>query len=169
MFKGQNGLYPAITTVAGLVLFVYPTFVVLVNAIYNMASDFALANVLTTFLASIIVLLIPIEISLFLLKMFPSIRANEIGVRYFSFPLSIRVIRWEEIESLTYFQNGYAALILQKKGLTLLNGLYFHKLYGMMLGVIDPIILLAPNILDQTDLLAKLREKKISITERRKL
>lgn len=95
--------------------------------------------------------------------MFPKIKLTEQGIKYLSFPLTIRLIKWDEVESLVYFRNGYAALILQKKVLSVLNGLYYNKLYGMIVRAFDPVIFIAPNILEQSELLANLSERKIWI------
>jgi len=91
MYKSQKGFFPFICTIAGLMLFVYPTFIALVNGIYKLYSDFSFANLILRILASLLVLSFPLGISFFLLKMFPKIRVFEDGIQYLSFPLSINI------------------------------------------------------------------------------
>jgi len=163
MFTSQKGSFPFVSKITGLIIFVYPTFMVMGYSIKEIFMDFTAENIFLRFLAAALVLFFPIWISLFLLNLFPKIKTTAQGVKYLSSPLIIRLIKWDEIESLVYFRNGYAALILQKRGFILLNGLYYNKLYGMIVRAFDPVIFVAPNILDQSELLANLSERKIRI------
>ncbi len=163
MFTNQKGSFPFVSKITGLIIFVYPTFMVMGYSIREMFIDFTAENIFLRFLAAALVLFFPLWIGQFLLNMFPKIKITEQGVKYLSFPLIIRLIKWDEIESLVYFRNGYAALILQKRGFILLNGLYYNKLYGMIVRAFDPVIFIAPNISSQPELLAALSERKIRI------
>ncbi len=167
MFKSQKGLYPVISKLFGLVIFVYPTFMVTGYAIHNIYLNFTLVDAILSIIAAYLVLLIPIWISRFLLGLFPRIRITEQGVKFLAFPIRINLIRWDEIDSIVRFQNGYAALVFNKKGFILLNGLYFNKLYGMIIKAFDPVIFLSPNVLNQAELLDKLTERKISGTAKK--
>ena len=163
MFTSQKGLFPFVSKITGLIIFVYPTLMVIAYSVRELFIDFTAENIFLRFLAATLVLFFPLWISLFLLNMFPKIKLTEQGIKYLSFSLTIRLIKWDEVESLVYFRNGYAALILQKRGFILLNGLYYNKLYGMIVRAFDPVIFVAPNILDQSELLANLSERKIRI------
>jgi hypothetical protein len=162
MFKEQKGFFPFICKIFGLILFVYPPFVALIEYIPKLYSSFTLENVSISILASATFLLFPIWISLFLLKMFPKIQITEQGIKYLSFPIQTKLIKWDEMEGLVRFRNGFAALIFDKKGLILLNGLYYYKLYGMIVKAYKPVIILSPNILTQTQLLDVLKANNIS-------
>jgi hypothetical protein len=159
MFKNQKGLLPFLCKVAGLIIVVYPTFIILVNSVYEIFSSSTLIDIVARSIATGLVLLFPISIGWFLLNLFPGIKMLDVGIKYMSSPISTRLVRWDEIESLCVFKNGYGALIIQKKGLSIFNGLYFNKIYGLMTGILDPVIFLAPSTLGNADLINKLREK----------
>jgi hypothetical protein len=162
MFKNQKGFFPVISKVLGLIIFVYPTFIVLVNTIHDVYSNFTLSDTILRVIADMIVLIIPIWVSQFLLSLFPSIKITKQGIKYLSFPIRTNLIKWDEIDSIVRFQNGYAAIVFNKKGFIILNGLYYNKIYGMIIKAFDPVILLSSNVLNQTELLEKLKEMKIS-------
>jgi hypothetical protein len=162
MFKNQKGFFPVISKVLGLIIFAYPTFIVLVNTIHDVYSNFTLSDTILRLIADMIVLVIPIWVSQFLLSLFPSIKITEQGVKYLSFPIRTNLIKWDEIDSIVRFRNGYAAVVFNKKGFIILNGLYYNKIYGMIIKAFDPVIFLSSNILNQTELLEKLKEMRIS-------
>jgi hypothetical protein len=162
MYKNQKGLFPFICNIIGLMLFVFPTFIILVENIYELADNFTITNLILQLIISLVLLSFPLTISFFLLKMFPRIKISQHGIHYWSFLFGLNTITWDDIEGIIRYKNGYGAIIFQKRGFYFFNGTYFNMLYGMIFRIHRPILLLSPNILTRTNLIEILREKNIS-------
>ena len=153
MYSRQNGLLPFLTKLLGVGILVYPTAIVLTEAIGNLISNHEPIDFAATFIAVIVILLIPVWVGLLLVKMFPSIRVTPKGIKYSSANFMKGIITWNEIEEVLLFDNGYLAIAFRKPGFFLINGAYFYKLYGILIRHEANIVFLSPKISNKEEIL----------------
>jgi hypothetical protein len=141
----QKGFIPLLSKLFGIAIFVYPLPSLFVFAVSKTLTNHAPIDIVFTFMAVAIVLLFPVWLSLFLVKMFPSIELTDEGIHCISIGLVKTLIRWNEIESLFQFKNGYLGLVFNKPGAFFLNSSYYNILYGMVIRRDAPVLFLSPN------------------------
>jgi hypothetical protein len=167
MYSLQKGLLPFLTRLFGVAILVYPTAIVLFEAIANLIKNHALIDFAATFIAAIVVLLFPVWVGLLLLKMFPSIRVTPNGIKYSSAGFLKGTTTWNEIEELLLFDNGYMAIAFQKPGFFLINGAYFYKLYGLLVRHQSNILFLSPKISNKEEILESIfQNTQIKVAKR---
>ena len=89
----------------------YSSAIVLIEAIAKLITDHMPIDFLITLLASFVVLLFPLWIGFLLVKMFPSTRVVQDGIKYSSVGWLKGIIKWNEIEEVLLFENGYMAIV----------------------------------------------------------
>ena len=144
MYKRQKGFLPLLAHLFGLLILVYPTFGIIIYAIPKIFGSAGL-EALIYLLTSILLLVFPLSIGWLLLSLFPYIRISEDGISYMTSPITTKKMKWEEFSFLYEFRNGYGALVIDSKENRLKNMLSLHKTFGLLTGIIDPIILLTPD------------------------
>lgn len=109
-----------------------------------------------------IYLILPIFIGILLSGLFPALAVSKNGIRYMYFGGVVRgEILWGEVISLRKLKDDYLIIMLERKGIPLLNGLYFNSLYGRLFGVSQPIILLSPSLTNRENIVINI-EKNIA-------
>jgi len=154
MYSRQNGILPFSTRLLGLVFLVYPIAIILFEAIANLIRNHEPIDLVATTIAMIAVLFVPIWVGLLLLKMFPSIRLVNNGIKYASAGFMKGILVWSEIEELLVFDNGYMAIAFQRPGLSLINGAYFYRLYGVLIRHEANIFFLSPKLTNKEELIS---------------
>ena len=97
---------------------------------------------------------------LFLAGFFPSIRFEENGIIY-KFLFLGGLIHWNEIQTVARVKRPTECLaIVISRPFALLRGLWFSTLYGRIVGVGKPVILLSMNWEDRDEFLQKIREQQ---------
>jgi hypothetical protein len=153
MYIKQKGFLPQLLFFTGLLIHL----IFIVGTIPAMILEFEnfLTNSLLTCIFNIIIYLlswigviwsIPLLLGSLLVSAFPEIRTSEKGIGYRSYKLFSSIIYWEEIEEVISLSSGYKALRIKRKGSPLLNGLYSNQLYGYVVNVNDPVLLLSPKL-----------------------
>jgi hypothetical protein len=153
MYSQQNGFFPFTTKLVGIGILVYSTGTTLIEAIAKLITNHQPIDFLITLMASLAVLLFPLWIGLFLLRMFPSTRVVANGIRYSTASFLKGTIKWDEIEELLLFENDFMAVAFQRRGPSLLNGLYFNKLYGMLIHHEANVLFLSPKVSNRKEIL----------------
>ncbi len=162
----QRGLLPAIT---GLVSFVLPFWVLILDLSYIFRNvntripEILAQSSVPVWLAVVIMLFstmfFPIFFGMFLASIFPTIEIRREGLyaSYWEF-FGCRV-KWEEIDSLAYYSNGYIALRVDKRGLPILNGTYFYRLQGRIAKSRLPTIILSPGLQKRDEIITEIMKK----------
>jgi len=158
MYNQQNGFFPLVTKLLGLAILVSSFFVTLLQVIAKLLTSHTPIDIVITLLAALVVLLVPLWFGLLLVKMFPSIRVVTDGIKYMSLGFIKKTIKWGEIEDTLLFENGYIAIAFQSRGLFLLNGTYFNKLYGMLIRHEFPVLFLSPSTANRDEILAAIHQ-----------
>jgi hypothetical protein len=101
----------------------------------------------------------PVFFGLLLASIFPNVEIRRDGVnfRYWGFWGSN--VKWEEIDSLVYYPNGYIILRIDKRGLSIFNGLYFNDLQGKVLKSQLPILVFSPGLEKREEIVAEILDK----------
>jgi len=122
---------------------------------------------LSAFLNSYALLLIVLPVILLLTWAFPSIRISKNGLRYYSF-FGSKWIRWNEIDDIVDLKwpHNYKAVVINRKGFVIFNGLWVNFVYGAFLGIPDPLILLSENINGRVELLDAIEKGSASASDR---
>lgn len=147
MYKRQKGMLPFVSNIFGLFILVYPTFGVLFYSIPKIFTSNGMEAV-STLLATALLLSFPLSIGWLLLFLFPMLKVFDYGIRYMTSPITTRLLTWDNVDFLHVFNNGYGALVIRSGENSLLYGLSINKLYGLITGIIDPVILLSPKTVD---------------------
>jgi len=137
----------------GIVVLVYFVTTTFASAATKIISISSISDIVITFLAMTVVLLVPIWIGLFFVKMFPSFRITKDGVKCSSVGPLKDLIRWNEIEELIMFENGYIAMAFHRSGFFLLNGLYYNKLYAMIVKHEGAVLYISPSTESRDEIL----------------
>jgi len=97
----------------------------------------------------------PLILSLFFLKMFPSILLSPDGVEYQdAIGLSKGIIKWREIKKIVQYSEKIILLVVEKEKRALFfDGLYFNRLYALILGRKDVVFLLSSGLEDFSQIL----------------
>jgi hypothetical protein len=85
--------------------------------------------------------------------MFPSVRVVRDGIKYHSIGWLKGITKWNEVEELLLFEDGYIAIAFERPGLFLINGTYFNKLYGILIRHELPVLYLSPNTSNREEIL----------------
>lgn len=101
----------------------------------------------------------PVFFGLLFASIFPNaeIRRDGINFRYWGFFGS--KVKWEEVDSLIYYPNGYIILRIDKRGLSIFNGLYFNDLQGKVLKSQLPILVFSPGLEKREEIVAEILDK----------
>jgi hypothetical protein len=143
MYYRQKGLIPLSTSFLGITIAVYSLLTSIVETFKNLQLSSTMVDIIASLVAACIVLAIPIWASLFLILMFPAIKIMEDGLKYSSLGIITGTIKWNEIENLRGFDNGFIAIGIRRKGFFLFNGLYFNKIYALLIGHESPVLFLS--------------------------
>jgi hypothetical protein len=90
----------------------------------------------------------PLILTLFFLKMFPSILLFRDGIRYQdAIGLSKGEIKWNEIKKIVRYNEKLVLLVIEKeKRILFLDGMYFNKLHALILGRNDIVLFLSSGL-----------------------
>ncbi len=153
MYSQQNGFFPLLVKLLGMAILVYFILVTLLQAISKLITNHEPIELLITVVASSVVLVFPVWLGLLLVKMFPSVRVVKNGIKYMSIGFLKGIIKWDEIEELLLFENGYIAVAFHRPGLFLLNGTYFNQLYGKLIRHESAVLFLSPGTANREEIL----------------
>lgn len=114
-----------------------------------------LALIFLTLCSTPLIISTPLLVSLFFLKMFPSILVNIDGIEYQDrFGLTKGTIKWGELRKIIQYDRNLILLVVEKeKRKTILDGLYFNRLYALLLGRKDPVILISTGLENHKEIL----------------
>ena len=79
-----------------------------------------------------------------LASIFPTLEISESGLKTSYWMFFRKKIKWDDVESIVYYPNGYVILKINRTGFPF-TGLYYYQLMGMRLKVRKPVIVLAPG------------------------
>lgn len=152
MFYTQKGFLPRLAVVLGIIIpavffariamYSIPMYLKLIDA---REFSIILGEGIKYFVLSILYLVIPVYVGVFLSGLFPLIRLSKRGVEYKYFGGIIKkIILWSEVEAVKKLNNGYWAILINRRGFPLFNGLYMNEFYGRLMRCGYPVILLSP-------------------------
>ena len=153
MYNQQKGFLPLTTELLGLTILGYSYYVVFLEALSKLVSNYTLIDIAATIVATVVVLLFPTWFGLLLVKMFPSIRVVSSGIKYRTLGFIKGIIEWAEIEDRLFFENGFIAIAFQRRGFFLLNGTYFNRLYGILIRRQYAMLFLSPGTTNRDEIL----------------
>lgn len=151
MYKHQKGVLPFITSALGVLIpcgFFINALIILIpgfaDTITSMPFGVAVEKSIQFVVGLVLYLFFPFLFGVFFSGMFPSVQLAQDGLKYSYFSGLIRKkIKWEEIEKLVELDWGVVAVVIDRPGLSILNGLYLNNLYGKIVRLRVPIILLS--------------------------
>ena len=101
----------------------------------------------------------PVFFGMLLASIFPAIKVQHDGIDFsYGFFFGSKV-RWNEIDSLVYYPNGYVVLRIDKRGLPIFTGLYFNKLQAGFIKSQLPILIFSPGLEKRKELIDEILEK----------
>jgi hypothetical protein len=166
MYSVQKGFVPLITGVVSVIL---PLWVLILDTNYvfeNINTRIPeLMGDSTKPLWSVVVMvyfftmLFPVIIGLLLASIFPNIEIRRDGLSFKYWGFWGSKVKWNEIDSLVYYPNGYIVMRLDKRGLSIFNGLYFNDLQGKVLKSQLPILVLSPGLENREEMVAEILTK----------
>ena len=154
MYRRQKGFLPLISQVMGLLIVVYPTFAIIFYAVPRIFSSIGV-EALLILLASILLVSFPLSIGWIILNSFPHIKIFQDGIGLLTSPITTKRMTWDEFELLHEFGNGYGALVIRSNKNITMNWFSLNKIYGLLTGIIDPVILLSPDTVSSIRQLTK--------------
>lgn len=154
MFIRQKGILPFITTFLGIVIpcafflgaisILFPGFA---NSISSKPFDYVIEKTIQLLIGLALYLMLPFFFGIFFSGLFPAIRSTKDGLKYMYFGgLIKKKIKWTEIDRWVELPWGFLALVIDRPGLPLLNGLFLNAIYGGLLRLGEPVILLSLDI-----------------------
>jgi hypothetical protein len=154
MFLRQKGILPITLFVIGLLIHVIGiacTTPYVTVEIYQYFLTLSLFEAILTTIQLLafwvgVVWSIPLLIGSFFVAAFPEIRLDEKGIEYRSYKCIRSTLLWEEIENVVDLPRGYKAILINRKGFTLINGLYSNQIYGDVVKIKRPVLLLSPKL-----------------------
>jgi hypothetical protein len=149
MFIHQKGIIPFITTFLGIaipctfflgaIVMVFPGFASAINA---KPFGFVVEKTIQLLIGLALYLIFPFFFGILFSGLFPAIRSTKDGLKYMYFGgLIKRKIKWNEIDRWVELPLGLWALIIDRPGLPVFNGLFVNALYGGFLRLGEPVIL----------------------------
>ncbi|HNE05006.1 MAG TPA: hypothetical protein PKJ84_06335 [Anaerolineales bacterium] len=153
MFLIQKGILP---TIIGIVSFLLPAWVLFLDTKYILENlDTRIPEILGNSTKSIwlivamlyfFTMFFPIYFGMLLASIFPTIEIRRDGINFKYWEFLTCKAKWDEIESIIYYPNNYIVLRIDKRGLPMLNGLYFNSLQSKFLKSQLPILVLSPGL-----------------------
>jgi hypothetical protein len=164
MFIRQKGILPFITTFLGIVIpcafflgaisILFPGFA---SSINSKPFDYMIEKTVQILIGLALYLILPFFFGVFFSGLFPAIRFTKDGLKYMYFGgLIKRKIQWNEIDHWVELPWGFLALVIDRPGLPLLNGLFMNAIYGGLLRLGEPVILLSPGIENRNKMLQEI-------------
>lgn len=168
MYYHQKGLEPIIRQVLGLIIsgvfFIYSikTFVPnYVNFIWTLPAYDAIIITIKLLAGLSLYLIIPFYFGILLTSKYPSVKITGSGIKYlFFFGICKGVIKWNEIEEIRTQINGDVILLINRKGISIFNGLYFFSMHGDK--YYEPILILSRSTENFEVLLSTIESKVAS-------
>lgn len=166
MFTHQKGILPFITTFLGIAIpctffggaisLLFPGFASSVN---SKPFGYVIEKTIQLLFGLALYLILPFFWGIFFSGIFPAIRFTKGGLKYMYFGgLIKRTIKWNEIDHWVELPAGFLALIVNRPGFPLLNGLFMNAIYGGLLRLGEPVILLSPGIKDRDKMLQEIAQ-----------
>jgi hypothetical protein len=166
MYSVQKGILPTITGIISLAL---PIWVLILDLNYivtnintripEIMGDSKKPVWLVVAMSLFFTMFFPVIFGMLFANIFPSIeiRRDGISCKYWGFFGS--KVKWEEIDSLVYYPNGYVILRVDKRGFSFLNGLYFNDLMARMFRSQLPVIIFSPGLEKRDELITEILSK----------
>jgi len=140
MYSVQKGIIPRITKVISILL-PFGVFMLNLTDLFKTPYQYGWKVEVFSFLA---IMFFPIVVGLFLASIFPSIGLRRTGININYWGGWGRNVKWEEIDSLVYYPNGYIIIRIAKT-LAIFRGLYFNILLAKFVRSNLPILILSPS------------------------
>lgn len=164
MYYRQKGLTPNLTALLGLIIpapFLFGGLRALFLYLVDQSASGIDSNFIFTAIESILLLIlswvIPFSLGYLLANMFPALRIVKEGIKQRVWFIT-SLIRWNEIRKIENLRSGYIGLILDRKGIPHLNGLFFNKVNGRMIRYENPVLFIAPEMEGKNKILRAIQD-----------
>ena len=101
----------------------------------------------------------PVFFGMLLAGIFPAIKIQHDGIKFIYWLVLGSMVKWDEIESLVYYPNGYVVLRINKLGLPFFNGQYFNLLHARVIGSQLPILIFSPGLEKKEEIIGEILKK----------
>jgi hypothetical protein len=166
MYSIQKGFVPFITGIVSIVLPLWTLISVSKYVLENINTRIPeilgestkpiwLIVVMTYFFT----MFFPVFFGLLFASVFPNVEVRRDGINFRYWGFFGSKVKWEEIDSLIYYPNGYIILRIDKRGLSIFNGLYFNDLQGKLLKSQLPILVFSPGLEKREEIVAEILDK----------
>lgn len=166
MYSVQKGFVPFITGIVSLIL---PLWVLILNTrfvfenintrIPEIVGDSTKPLWSVVVMSYFFIMLFPVIIGLLLASIFPNIEIRRDGLSFKYWGFWGTKVKWDEIDSLVYYPNGYVVMRLDKRGFPAFNGLYFNALQGKFVKSQLPILVLSPGLENREEMISEILTK----------
>lgn len=134
----QKGFLPFAISTIGLFLHTFFILGTLVFVLPYAIHDYLKEPLIIAFLDILVFVLlwlcfiisIPILGGAILVSAFPEIRLTDQGIECRIYKIFKKTIKWGEVQEIRDLPNNFKALVINRRGFFLFNGLYENKLYG---------------------------------------
>jgi len=166
MYSVQKGILPVITSI---VSFALPIWVVILDLKYifeninaripQIMGDSTKPVWLVITMLLFFTMFFPLFFGLLLASIFPVIEIRRDGLNFCYWTFFNCKVKWQEIDSLIYYQNGYIILRIDKRGLSIFNGLYFNSLQARFIRSQLPILVFSPGLENRNEIIKEILGK----------
>jgi hypothetical protein len=167
VYANQKGMLPLITSLLGILIpcaffinaisILFPGFA---SSIDSKSFDFVIIKTIELLVGLALYLFFPFLFGIFFSGLFPAINVDKNGLKYkYLGGLIQKKIKWKEIDRYVEIPLGFTAIVINRPGFTLFNGLYWNRIYGRLLGIGRPVILLSPKINNYVQILKEIDQK----------
>jgi hypothetical protein len=100
-----------------------------------------------------IVCSVPLIAGALFVNAFPEIRCSEKGLETRVYKIFITTFPWEELNEIIEAPHNIKAVVIKRRGLNLVNGLYSNQIYGHNVKSKFPVLLLAPGLENRDEII----------------
>jgi hypothetical protein len=167
MYTYQKGMLPFITSFLGILIpasfFIYAisvSFPGFAETINSKPTGVVIEKTIQFVVGLGLYLTLPVFFGVFFSGMFPAILLSKDGLKYKYFGSLInKKIPWNEIDNSVKFRWGGTAIVINRPGASLFNGLYMNSLYGKLVRLQKPVILFSSNTKDVENVINEIAQK----------
>jgi hypothetical protein len=172
MFIRQRGILPFITTFLGIaipctfflsaVVMLFPGFA---SSISSKPFIYVVEKTVELLIGLALYLVLPFFFGILFSGLFPAIRSIKDGLKYMYFGgLIKRKIKWNEVDRWVELPLGLWALVIDRPGLPVFNGLFVNAIYGGFLRLGEPVILFSFGEEDRNKIVQELTQHRSEAT-----
>jgi hypothetical protein len=153
-FQKQRGLIPVSVTLLGIFLHAFFILGTMYFVIPTILSYFNRETVVNAIFLSVGYLLwmtaliwsVPLIAGATFVNAFPEIRITQKGIECRVYKLFRNTIEWHELVEIIDLPRNFKAIVIKRRGFNLVNGLYSNQIYGHIVKLKYPVLLISSDL-----------------------